>query len=560
MGKTTIWFCCLGSLLVGLNGCQGNLQDPNPLVFASVPSSGRQASSVRSLAPPYTLAILPLENVSPYPNLQWVGKSFSEMLASDLAKWPFLKVIAREALGSVLREQWLQQRGFSPSTAPVELGHIQGVHYLVRGSIAQFQQSLIVDLQIIDVETDVIVGSLRAQGANTEVPQIEYDLVMQMLPFFESDTSGTSGRIEDRPGAVQHDSSVEAQNLERDYASEGPPLFSEHSIHQIDMQLSLERLTHQRILAYQTAKDFWQKSWSAEIGQPFYHLERFIQATDKPMSLLSLPFAVFMQKNLMKNILKNQERENLSPSIQLVSDGLVLRQSNVRGAPQLFFERIGQPHRLFVRAVNEHGEVMAVYSKWSWQSEELVHVASPERIVFPISPQPFLRGLAEFPLSWVERGGQHVTFDLVMVSNFGEQRTISLEPIHISDSEESDSTIPRAEDLRDLLPLKNFIRTHWNPPIAETLPVAGYLPANKQKAVALLSLSAGKIEKVEFLHHPDAPLFSRSLMELKSRLLGYCLSCQRSDPVSSHVVPHLLRLQLTLVKDLSELKLGSFIR
>ena len=90
------------------------------------------------------------------------------MLASDLAKWPSLSIIARDALGPVIREQWLQQRGFSSSISSVDLGNIRGVHYLVSGGFHQHGENLTIDLQVVDVETGVVVSSLRAQGPEAE--------------------------------------------------------------------------------------------------------------------------------------------------------------------------------------------------------------------------------------------------------------------------------------------------------------------------------------------------------------------------------------------------------
>ena len=52
----------------------------------------------------------------------------------------------------------------------------------------------------------------------------------------------------------------------------------------------------------------------------------------------------------------------------------------------------------------------------------------------------------------------------------------------------------------------------WHPPIAEALPVAGYLPANKRNVVALLHLHAGKIVRVQFLHLP-LTVFSRAALK-----------------------------------------------
>ena len=482
----------------------------------------------------------------------------SEMLANDLARWPSLSVIAREALGPVLREQWLQQRGFSSSTTPVELGHIQGVHYLVRGSFSQFQESLIFDLQIVDVETGVIVGSLRAQGDDTEIPQIEHDLVMQIIPFFESDDFETETFMKDEADERLQDTGSPSRTLEGELLSnEAPVLFAENSIHQIDMQLSLERMTQQRIQAYQTAKVFWRKSWSTEIGQPVYRTEKATELFHEPTSFVSLPFSIFMQPHQIRDVLGNAERGSLLPSVRLVPEGLVFDQFDEEGVSQLFAEQVRRPHRLFVRAANERDEVIAVYSKWSWQSDALLEVSSPEKIVFPVWPQPLLRGLAEFPVSWVERGGQHATFDLVMASNLAEQRTISLEPIDLPEGEDADARSALSKDLSYLLPLKNWILKNWMPPIAETLPVSGYLPANKQMVIAFVYVPAGTIERVQFLEAPHDPLFSRSLEELKSQLLGYCLSCQLPESHSFSVIPQTFRLQLTLVKDLSDLRLGS---
>jgi TolB-like protein len=103
------------------------------------------------------------------------------MLTSDLAKSPSLSIIARDALGPVLREQWLQQRG-----------NIQGVHYLVSGGFHQHGENLTIDLQVVDVETGVIVSSLRAQGPEAEIPRLEHNLVMQMLALFDPSIDSTT--------------------------------------------------------------------------------------------------------------------------------------------------------------------------------------------------------------------------------------------------------------------------------------------------------------------------------------------------------------------------------
>ncbi len=541
-----------------LTGCQGDTQGVVQSPADSVSAPHVEPHHARSLEPPYTLAILPLDNLSPNARLHWLGQSLSRMLASDLAKWTSLSIIARDALGPVIREQWLQQRGFSSSISNVDLGNIQGVHYLVSGSFHQHGENLTIDLQVIDVETGVVVSSLRAQGPEGEIPRLEHNLVVQMLTLFDPSIDSTTSDLSEpmernisNIGSPGHAEENDGLPTKRAHA------FGLHSVHQIDVRLSLERITQHRIKAYQAAEAFWQDGWSSEMGQPNYDVWQSPEESVEPIPLLSIPISLFLQKNRIVNVLKKVGGEGVPSFVNLEADGITREHIDGTGASQLFFEQVRQPHRVFVRALNERGELIAVFSKWSWQTKALLQNSSPDRIFFPMWPQPFISGFAEFPVAWVERGGQHVTFDTVMMPIPDERRDIVLEPIILSDTEEQEGFSEIAKDADFLLPLKKWIQMKWNPPITETLPVTGYLPANKRNVVALLHLQTGKIVRVQFLNIPHDALFSRSLEELKPHLLGYCVSCQDSKLTSSGSTLQTIRLQLTLVKDLHGLRFGS---
>ncbi len=544
--------------MIGVCGCQG-ITSSSGQSNADLFSSGLVETSVtRPLAPPYTLAILPLDNLSPNPKLHWIGRSLSEMLTNDLAAWPSLSIVARDALGPVLREQWLQQRGFSSTVAPVSLGHIQGVRYLVRGGFYQHGDLLTINLKIVDVETGVVVRALKAQGPEADIPRLEQDLVMQMLPIFNSSVDSTTSDISGR--LVESSSEPEA---ERSREGEDPRhtnqlgSFGQHSVHPLDVQLSLEGVTQQRIQAYQAAKALWREGWSIEIGQPTYHVWQFSDNSQVRTPLLGLPISLFMQPNAMAAVLKTVGRGDDFSVVHLESNGLVKESTDHTGVGQLFLEQVRQPQRIYVLARNEQGELMAVFSKWSWQTGAIIHNPSPDEIRFPLWPQPFISGVAEFPVSWVERGEQHVTFDVVIVPIPDEKLTLVLEPILADGAKEKEDHLPSLEEVDVLGPLHNWIRMKWNPPISEALPVDGYLPANREIVNALLHVQAGKIMRVQFLNASPNPLVSRSLEELKADLLGYCVSCQDAEKVSFSPTLRTIRLQLTLVKDLHALRIGS---
>ena len=558
MGNARNWFWYFGCCVIGLCGCQGTNQDSSQSLADSFSSSRLDALHTRSLDPPYTLAILPLDNLSPNASLHWLGQSLSEMLANDLAKWPSLSVIAREAMGPVLREQWLQQRGFSSSDPTVDLGNIQGVRYLVRGGFHQHEDNLRIDLQIVDVETGVIVRSLSAQGRQSEIPRVEHDLAVQILNLFDAQLDSTTAVFLDQLEKETPEHASPAHREEKDgLHTRGLDSFGIHSVHKIDLQLSLERMTQHRMDAYGLAEEFWQKGWSAEMGQPLYRVWQSSEKNKESLPLLILPISLFMQPNKIAEVLKNVREGDIPLFVNLETDGFYRGQIDEAGISQLFFGYIRQPRRLFVRALNEQGELMAVYSKWSWHTAGILQESSPDRILFPMWPQPFLSGVAEFPVAWVERGEQHVTFDMVMVPISDEHLTIVLEPIVVSGTGEQKDHMQTPEDAALLLPLKNWIRMKWSPPITEALPVEGYLPANKRTVGALLHLQMGKIAKVQFLNVPHDALFSRSLEELKSDLLGYCVNCQNVEKDSSRRTLQAVRLQLTLEKDLHALRFGS---
>jgi hypothetical protein len=480
------------------------------------------------------------------------------MLTNDLAAWPFLSIVAREALGPVLREQWLQQREFSSTVAPVPLGHIQGVRYLVRGGFYQHKDILTIDLQIVDVETGVVVRAFRVQGPEADIPRLEQDLVMHMLPIFNSagdfPTRDISRRLEEessKPDVESHGGGEDRRHTKQ-LESFGP-----HSVHKLDIQLTLERVTQQRIQAYQAAKAFWRDAWSLEIGKPTYHVWQFSEYSQVRTPLFALPVSLFMQPNAMAEVLKTVGGGDVISLVHLESNGLVKESTDHAGIGRLFLEQIRQPHRIYVRAWNENGKLIAVFSKWSWQTEAILHNPSSDEIRFPLWPHPFISGVAEFPVSWVERGEQHVTFDVAIVPIPDEKLTLVLEPIFADETKEEEDHPRSLEEGDTLGSLHDWIRMKWNPPIAEALPVDGYLPANREVVNALLHVQAGKIMKVQFLNASPHPLFSLSLEELRSALLGYCVRCQDTEKDSSSPDLHMIRLQLTLVKDLHALRIGS---
>lgn len=544
--------------LVILEGCQGPpdvalLSDSST---ASLVPSGQQ----RVLDPPYTLAILPFENLSRYAHLDWLRRGLQEMLISDLAKWPPLEVVSRDALGPVLREQWLQQRGFSSDASSVGLGLLKGVRYLFQGRIFAQADVLAVDLQVVDVETGVVVGSVKAQGVESEIPRLEQDLVTQAIRLFDPslnlNTPSTPGEVEEglkRP-ARSHVKVEEGRG-----SALSARQFPSPSVHQIDAFLSLEKLTYQRREAYRLAETIWNEGWSSEMGQPVYHVWHPQDRSTRSVPIMSIPISVFFSAHRIASIFERSWNAGTDTGVRFHSGGLLTTMDGVSGAHQLFVEHFHKPRRAFVRALNEQGDILAVFSHKAWRTEGKITMLDPQRVSLPMWPKPFITGLAQFPVDWIEREGHHVTFDVVVVPVPDEQVIVMLEPL--GESEENTSVVPGQAHQEEVIlqTLEKWIRSHWTPAITEGLPLFGYLPGNKRTAVGSVRIQDGKIVQIQFQNWPDEPLFFRSLHELTSNLLGSCVECQDSDQdiPTSFRSSKTFRLQLTLVKDIHALQLGS---
>ena len=541
-----------------MEGCQGS---PD----VTVPP-GSESSSVippvhqRFFDYPYTLAILPFENLSRHAHLNWLCRALQQMLVSDLAKWPQLEVVSRDALGPVLREQWLQQRGFSSASNPVSLGQLKGVRYLIQGRIYAQQDALAVDLQVVDVETGVVVGSVEAHGLESEIPRLEQDLVTRTMRLFDPSlsvkTGATLGEVEKKLSRPHN----RHERVEKERGNALPPgQFHSHSVHQIDALLSLENLTHQRRESFRLAETIWNEGWSFEMGEPFYNVWQYSNQTTRSVPILTLPISVFFPSNRLADVFEKVRNGGIGPGVFFDSDGFRMTTDEGSGANQLFIEHFHKPRRVFVRALDDQGHVLAVFSDWEWRTETRIQIPDPQWITFPMWPKPFVTGLAQFPVDWVEREGHHVTFEVVVVPVPDEKIGVIVEPLQESANDKKVVSAPAHLEESLLQTVEQLIRSHWKPAITEGLPLRGYLPGNKRTAMGVVHIQEGNIVQIQFQNLPDEPGFIKSLKDLQSNLLGSCVDCQDSNlvvPLSAQF-SKIFRLQLTLVKDIHALQLGS---
>ncbi|MCA9498295.1 MAG: CsgG/HfaB family protein [Nitrospirales bacterium] len=499
--------------------------------------------------------------MSRHSHLNWLGRGLQEMLVSDLAQWPQFEVVSRDALGSVIREQWLQQRGFSSGENSVGLGRLKGVRYLIQGRFYSQQETLSVDLQIIDVETGVIVSSVNAQGVESDIPGLEQILVTHLVDVFDASLDEVSRSTvtpssEDLHPHFKRNSEGDKERRQVISSETVAP----STVYHVDAFLSLEKLTHQRREAYRLAEMIWDEGYVVEMGEPLYQIWHFSIDPTRAMPVMAIPFSLFFSPHRISYIFEQAQKAETVSGVDVNSDGFRATLDEVSGAQSLFIEHFQTPRRVFIRALNEKEDVLAIFSDWGWRTDRKFSMRGTQEVSVPMWPNPFVTGLVKFPVDWVEQEGQHVTFDSVAVPVPDEQVLVMVEPI--GDFKEEGAKISGLVDPENVLlqSLESVIQSNWAPAITEGLPMRGYLPGNKRTAVGVVHVQEGKIRDIQFQHWPEDPFILQSLQDLQHKLLGFCLECQDSG----RVVPHLpdsgvntFRLQLTLVKDIHALHLGS---
>jgi TolB-like protein len=99
-----------------------------------------------------------------------LGKGIADLLITDMASNPAMRVVERDRIQSILQEQTLvSTKSVDPQTA-VRLGKLLGAQYMVTGGfMSDGKGTLLVTSRVINVETGVIMDPMRLQSKGDDV-------------------------------------------------------------------------------------------------------------------------------------------------------------------------------------------------------------------------------------------------------------------------------------------------------------------------------------------------------------------------------------------------------
>ncbi|HEX4469767.1 MAG TPA: CsgG/HfaB family protein [Gemmatimonadaceae bacterium] len=99
-----------------------------------------------------------------------LGKGIADLLITDMASNPAMRIVERDRIQSILQEQSLvQSKSIDPQTA-VRLGKLLGAQYMITGGfMSDSKGTLLVTSRVISVETGAITNPVKLQSKSDDV-------------------------------------------------------------------------------------------------------------------------------------------------------------------------------------------------------------------------------------------------------------------------------------------------------------------------------------------------------------------------------------------------------
>jgi curli biogenesis system outer membrane secretion channel CsgG len=114
------------------------------------------------------IAVLPFDNGGSYgqnkENFDALSVGMQQMLTTELAVNPALRVVDRSQIKSLLAEQDLGANGRVDANTAAKIGKIVGAKYAVLGSFTDLYGDFRIDIRVVNVETSEIVKTEKVNG------------------------------------------------------------------------------------------------------------------------------------------------------------------------------------------------------------------------------------------------------------------------------------------------------------------------------------------------------------------------------------------------------------
>jgi len=129
------------------------------------------------------ISVFHFDNTSAREEDQWMSRAFADGLSSRLAGSE-LRIVEREDLESVLKEQKLVLSGLTDEKTALELGKILNATELIRGSYIVLDEKLRVTLKVVDTTLGEILFAVTREGSADDYFDVEASLAWALGEYY----------------------------------------------------------------------------------------------------------------------------------------------------------------------------------------------------------------------------------------------------------------------------------------------------------------------------------------------------------------------------------------
>lgn len=134
------------------------------------------------------LAVMPFENGGSYgqdsENFEALTVGLQQMLTTEFAANPGLRVVERSRINDLISEQDLGASGRVDNSTAARIGQLVGARYMVFGSFVDFYGDMRIDIRVVSVETSEIVRTQQVRDRRSNlynmVGELSQDLTREL--------------------------------------------------------------------------------------------------------------------------------------------------------------------------------------------------------------------------------------------------------------------------------------------------------------------------------------------------------------------------------------------
>lgn len=169
--RAELWLLVTLAVLAGIGTYRISVAEDSPVEPAATsqtdvrgPTRGAQpVVASEDLGAP-SIAVFPFRNNVSDPTLDWLGSGLADMLTTNFAQFPRLRVIGRQRLLDLMNEAGMSEGEEIPDNLATDLAQRSGAYLMVRGTVLGSANDLVIDAQLIELATGTVVAAERVRS------------------------------------------------------------------------------------------------------------------------------------------------------------------------------------------------------------------------------------------------------------------------------------------------------------------------------------------------------------------------------------------------------------